>query len=118
IRLTNRADRNALAGEMASGNVVVKQSGEGLVVSLREIGFFRQRFRQIKPGSAGAFARLAEILRATNHDIRIEGPSDDVPIHNIRFSSHWDRSTAQATATVRLLMESERLRPKWLGASG
>jgi len=40
---------NALAGEIAAGNVVVRQSGEGLVVSLREIGFFDSGRMKSKP---------------------------------------------------------------------
>jgi chemotaxis protein MotB len=109
---------NALAGEIAAGNVVVRQSGEGLVVSLREIGFFDSGSDEIKASSAGAFARLADVLRQTNREIRIEGHTDNVPIHNSRFSSNWDLSAARATATVRLLIQSYGLRPELLGASG
>ena len=95
---------NALAGEIAAGNVAVRQSGEGLVVSLREIGFFDSGSDEIKASSAGAFARLADVLRQTNREIRIEGHTDNTPIHNSRFSSNWDLSAARATVTVRLLM--------------
>jgi len=109
---------NAMAGEIATGNVVVRQSGEGLVVSLREIGFFDSGSDEIKASSAGAFARLADVLRQTNREIRIEGHTDNVPIHNSRFSSNWDLSAARATATVRLLIQSYGLRPEVLGASG
>ena len=33
----------ALAGEIAAGNVAVRRTSEGLVISLREVGIFRQR---------------------------------------------------------------------------
>lgn len=108
----------ALTTEISAGDVVVRQTREGLVVSLREIGFFDTGSDEIKPGSAGAFARLAKILRATNREIRIEGHTDNVPIHNARFSSNWDLSTARATATVRLLIQTYGLRPELLAASG
>jgi chemotaxis protein MotB len=109
---------SALTAEIAAGDVVVRQTGEGLVVSLREIGFFDTGSDEIKPSSAGAFARLAKILRATHREIRIEGHTDNVPIHNARFSSNWDLSTARATATVRLLIQTYGLPPELLGASG
>jgi chemotaxis protein MotB len=118
FRLMKSQIENALAGEIAAGNVMVRQSGEGLVVSLREIGFFDSGSDQIKASSAGAFARLADVLRQTNRDIRIEGHTDNVPIHNSRFSSNWDLSAARATATVRLLIQNYGLRPELLGASG
>jgi len=106
---------SALAGEIS---VAVQESGEGLVVSLREIGFFDSGSDEIKASSAGAFTRLADILRQTDREIRIEGHTDNVPIHNARFSSNWDLSAARATATVRLLIQSYSLRPQLLGASG
>ena len=109
---------SALAGEISAGDVAVQESGEGLVVSLREIGFFDSGSDEIKASSAGAFARLADILRQTDREIRIEGHTDNVPIHNARFSSNWDLSAARATATVRLLIQSYSLRPQLLGASG
>src|SRR5437660_5792799 len=80
--------------------------------------FFRQRSDEIKASSAGAFAHLADVLRQTNREIRIEGHTDNVPVHNSRFSSNWDLSAARATATVRLLIPSYGLRPELLGASG
>ena len=109
---------SALAGEIAAGNVVVRQSGEGLVVSLREIGFFDSGSDEIKASSAGAFARLANVLRQTDREIRIEGHTDNVPIHNAHFSSNWDLSATRATATVRLLILRFGLRPEMLGAAG
>jgi chemotaxis protein MotB len=109
---------SALAGEISAGDVAVQESGEGLVVSLREIGFFDSGSDEIKASSAGAFARLADIVRQTDREIRIEGHTDNVPIHNARFSSNWDLSAARATATVRLLIQSYSLRPELLGASG
>jgi chemotaxis protein MotB len=108
----------ALTTEISAGDVVVRQTGEGLVVSLREIGFFDTGSDAIKPSSAGAFARLAGILYAANREIRVEGHTDNVPIHNARFSSNWDLSTARATATVRLLIQAYGLRPELLAASG
>ncbi len=52
------------------------------------------------------------------NDIRIEGHTDNVPIHNSRFASNWDLSTARATTTVRLLIQDYDFRPKRLAASG
>jgi chemotaxis protein MotB len=109
---------NALAGEIAAGDVVVGQSGEGLVVNLREIGFFDTGSDEINASSAGAFARLAGVLQQTDREIRVEGHTDNVPIHNARFSSNWDLSAARATATVRMLILRFGLRPETLGAAG
>lgn len=106
-----------LAAEIANGDVAVRSSREGLVISLREIGFFDSGSAEIKASSAAAFAQLAEILRESGSNIRIEGHTDNVPIHNSHFSSNWDLSTARATATIRLLI-TYKLKPELMTAAG
>jgi len=61
---------------------------------------------------------LAAILRQTNSDLRIEGHTDNIPIHNSRFRSNWDLSTSRATAKVRLLIQQYGFNPERLAASG
>jgi chemotaxis protein MotB len=106
-----------LAAEISNGDVAVRGSAEGLVISLREVGFFDSGSAEIKASSAAAFGQLAEILRENSSNIRIEGHTDNVPIHNSRFSSNWDLSTARATATIRLLI-SYKLKPELMAAAG
>ena len=108
----------ALAGEIATGDVAVRRTPEGLVISLREAGFFDSGSDELRPSSEEAFARLALVLQKSSSDIRIEGHTDNVPIHNSRFRSNWDLSTARATATVRLLMLRYGFSPQRLAASG
>jgi chemotaxis protein MotB len=91
---------------------------EGLVISLREVGFFNSGSAEIRPGSQGAFERLAKVLAEAPSDLRIEGHTDNVPIHNARFASNWDLSTARATTTVRLLVTNYGVDPRRLAAAG
>src|SRR6266436_2321703 len=66
----------ALAGEIATGNVAVRRTSEGLVISLREVGFFDSGSADIQASSQPAFQRLVEVLLATGSDIRVEGHTD------------------------------------------
>ena len=91
---------------------------EGLMISLREVGFFDSGSADIRPSSRPAFDRLAAVLQGANTDLRIEGHTDNVPIRNARFASNWDLSTARATETVRLLMSKYNFAPERLAASG
>jgi len=118
LRLLRGQIESALAEEIASGDVAVRNTGDGLVISLREVGFFDSGSDEIKASSANAFARLTAVLQQGNSDIRIEGHTDNIPIHNTRFSSNWDLSAARATATVRLLIQKYGFAPERLGASG
>jgi OmpA family/Flagella basal body rod protein len=47
-----------------------------------------------------------------------EGHTDNVPIHNSRYRSNWDLSTARATNTIRLLNTQYDFPPERLAASG
>jgi chemotaxis protein MotB len=87
FRVLRTQIEEALAGEISGGDVAVRSNGDSLTISLREIGFFDTGSDAIKASAAGAFARLAAILQPGQGDIRIEGHTDNVPIHNARFSS-------------------------------
>jgi len=110
--------QQALYAEIASGDVAVRETPEGLVISLREVGFFESGSAEIRASSLPAFERLANLLRESDYDIRIEGHTDNVPIHNTKFSSNWDLSTARATTTVRLLLVNFGFDPERLAAAG
>lgn len=108
----------ALSHEISGGDIAVRVTPEGLVISLREVGFFDSGSSDIRPSSRPAFDRLASVLHDTNTDLRVEGHTDNVPIHNARYNSNWDLSTARATATVRLFISKYRFDPQRLAASG
>jgi len=108
----------ALAPEIARGEVAVHSGAEGLVVSLREIGFFDSGSAGIQAHSQAAFRRMAKLLAAHKFSVRIEGHTDNVPIHNAQFHSNWELSTARATEMVRLLITEYQLPPEQLSAAG
>jgi chemotaxis protein MotB len=51
-------------------------------------------------------------------DIRIEGHTDNVPIHSGKYDSNWEPSTARATAIIKLFITKFALAPDRLSASG
>ena len=51
-------------------------------------------------------------------DIRIEGHTDNVPIHNDKYDSNWELSTARATEIIKLFITKFSLAPNRLSASG
>jgi chemotaxis protein MotB len=108
----------ALAGEIARNVVSLHMEADGLVISLREAGFFNSGSATIKPGSEAAFARVANILQEHSLAVRIEGHTDNVPIHTAQFASNWELSTARATGLVELLVEQHGISAERLSAAG
>ena len=108
----------ALAPEIQSRVVDIKARKEGLIVSLREVGFYESGSAAMRSSSTGAIDRLAAVLASRNENLRIEGHTDNVPIHNKYFNSNWELSTARATELVKLFIYNYHLDPGRLSASG
>lgn len=108
----------ALADEIQRREVALRIGSEGLVVSLREIGFFDSGSATLKPGSETSIKRIAGILRERAIRMRVEGHTDNVPINNSQFASNWELSTARATEMIKLLITQYGFSPIRLSAAG
>jgi chemotaxis protein MotB len=121
-----REDLNRLQGELtqtlsnqiASHTVSIQMGRDGLVISLREAGFFDSGSAIPKPGTLPILREIAASLARTSYDLRIEGHTDNVPIHTTEFSSNWELSTARATGIARLLLDDKLIGPERLSAAG
>ncbi len=109
---------SALQPEIRRHEVSVSMRQDGLVVSLEEIGFFDSGTATIRPGSLDAIARLAAVLKQRPENLRVEGHTDNVPIHNARFASNWELSTYRATEITRLMITQYGLSADQLSAAG
>src|SRR5262249_18381632 len=107
-----------LSPEIKRREVALRLDADGLIISLREIGFFDSGSAQVKPQAVGTVHRVASFLEARNCSLRIEGHTDNVPIHTPSFASNWELSTARATTLVKLLIEGEGFAPERLSAAG
>jgi chemotaxis protein MotB len=107
-----------LAPEISRQEVTLRYEPDGLVVSLSELGFFDSGSAEMKPKSRESFRRIAALLASRGYRLRIEGHTDNVPIHNAQFESNWELSTARATALVRSLILTYGYAPDRLSAAG
>jgi len=109
---------NTLAAEIKSKEISVHRDPDGLVISLREAGFFESGSARMKSTSQATFDRIATLLRQRGCSIRVEGHTDNVPIHNSQFSSNWELSVSRAMEIVRLLIVRDGYLPGRLSAAG
>jgi len=109
---------DALAPEIQRNEIAVSVGPDGLVVSLREIGFFESGSAKIRATSLDTFGRIAWLLAERKYRLRIEGHTDNKPIHNAQFGDNWELSTARATELVRLLITKYGFTPDRLSAAG
>ena len=107
-----------LSSEIEKGELGLRTTPDGLVISLREVGFFGSGSAAIKSSSKAAISHIATLLTEHQYRVRIEGHTDNVPIHNSQFASNWELSTARATELIRLLITDYKFPPERLSAAG
>jgi len=110
--------QQALQREISSHAVALHRETEGLVISLREFGFFDSGSAALRPEAMPALDRIASILAVRTCRLRIEGHTDNIPIHTAMMASNWELSTARSTELVRLLIVRYRFPPERLSAAG
>jgi chemotaxis protein MotB len=110
--------QEALQHEIALHAVALYRESEGLVISLREFGFFDSGSAALKPSALPALDRIASILAVRTCPLRIEGHTDNIPIHTAQMPSNWELSAARSTELVRLLIVQYRFSPARLSAAG
>jgi chemotaxis protein MotB len=54
----------------------------------------------------------------TPYDVRVEGHTDNMPIHNDEFDSNWELSSARATRIARIILALRAIPPERLSAAG
>jgi chemotaxis protein MotB len=104
------------AGHIPPGSVTMRITTEGLVISLHEAGFFPSGSAEVRAASIPMLSSLAKTL--PTGPLRIEGHTDNVPIHTAQFATNWELSTARATAIARLLLDRGPIDPANVSAAG
>jgi chemotaxis protein MotB len=91
---------------------------EGLTVSISNAGFFEAGEAVLRGEMVQTLDRLARMFKAQEHDLRIEGHTDNIPIRTAQYPSNWELSACRATALVRFLIERHGYDPRRLSALG
>jgi chemotaxis protein MotB len=107
-----------LADAIAAGRLELIEDARGLVVSLPERATFAPASTEMTPVALELIARVAAAVQTFDRPLRIEGHTDNVPIHTREFHSNWELSTARAATVIRFLIERVAFDPRRLSAAG
>src|SRR5262245_5907387 len=106
-----------LADELQSEKLQLIVDRRGVTLSIPEAGTFAIGRDELSDAAKELVARVAGTLDGFSNSVRVEGHTDDVPIHNLRFASNWDLSAARASRVVEFLI-ARGLNPTRLSATG
>ena len=94
-----------LEAELSAGRLELKLEPRGLVISLRQSAFFPSGEDAIAPNTYATIEKLAAVIRSLPNPVQIEGHTDSIPIHNERFKSNWELSSARAIAMLDVMCD-------------
>ena len=107
-----------LAKAIGANQVSLEMDHRGLVISIREAGSFAVSSADLSMDAQTILAEIGRPLVNIANSVRVEGHTDNVPIHTERFASNWELSTARATTVVRFMIERAGIRPQRFSAAG
>jgi len=109
-------DENIAKHILSATNVDLHMGDQGLIISLREGGFFGSGSSEVRPD---ALPILYAIINALPHQpMRVEGHTDNIAIHTLQFPSNWELSTARAASITRILIQRGIVQPDQISAAG
>src|SRR5438128_9372685 len=85
-----------LADELSSERLELIVDRRGVTLSIPEAGTFAVARDELSETAQQLVARVAGTLAGFSNAVRVEGHTDDVPIHNVRFASNCGLSAARA----------------------
>lgn len=106
-----------LREDLAAERLELVEDRRGLVLAVPEAFSFETGRADLSGAAAGLMGRVAGVLRTLPNAVRVEGHTDNTPIHTPRFTSNWDLSTARATEVVAFFIDAG-LTPDRLSAAG
>lgn len=107
-----------LVKQGAQHKVFLTITRRGLIVSLKEAGFFDSGQAQIKPDAYELINTISEVMTQYNNPLRLEGHTDNIPISSAQFPSNWELSTARATNGLKYLLKHFDVDPDKISATG
>jgi len=115
-RVEQIIQKQLATGLMHPGDLTLRPTSEGLVLSLQEGGFFDSASAQLRPAAIPTLELISASLPAT--PIRIEGHTDNLPIRSALYPSNWELSSARASAITHFLLDHSHANPSQLSVAG
>lgn len=108
----------SLDQEIRAGRIQLTELQGKVTVRMAEKVLFPSGSAVINAEGKQTLQKVAEAFKGVKgRIIRVEGHTDNVPIHTERFPSNWELSAARAIAVVRYLQD-RGVDPEVLGAAG
>lgn len=97
---------HALEPLVRDGQVRVTQSSLGITVEINASVLFSPGQAKLANNSSLTLQAVAHVIKGHEHEIHVEGHTDNLPIQTENFPSNWELSSARASSVIRLFIEN------------
>ncbi len=104
--------------EIQNGDVSLRMEPRGLAISFRQAAVFDSGDDMVKSSAYAPIQKVAHAVSLVPNLVRLEGNTDNIPIHNERFRSNWELSSARSIAILNLLVDRFGVSKSRLGVAG
>jgi chemotaxis protein MotB len=117
---TGEADSiDRAVGEFAAQpGINVRYSKDGVHISFEDGLFFNFGRADINPSGFAFLNKMTVLIQKIRYAVRVEGHTDNVPIHTKRYPSNWELSIARAVSVVKYFVDVGKINPQRLSAVG
>lgn len=104
--------------ENLGGELKLRFTREGLVITLTESILFDPGSAVLKPNAISVLLELSKILAGIPNDLRVEGHTDNTPIRTPIYPSNWELSSARAASVAKFLIDKGGIDPRRVAIAG
>ena len=87
-------------------NVKYERSKDRIHFSISNPMLFESGSSDVKSIADDILEQIARVLAMVPFEVRVEGHTDDIPIHTARFPSNWDLSASRALSVVQKFIDN------------
>ena len=102
----------------AQSGINVRYSKQGIHISFEDGVVFNFGQSDINAKGFAFLDKMAVLIQQNTYAVRVEGHTDNVPIHTQRFPSNWELSIARAVGVVKYFIDAGKINPQRLSAVG
>ena len=103
--------------QIQAGKMEIRETRDGVSINIPEKLLFDTGKADIRPDSRAILDSIAVFLDSIQNPLRVEGHTDNVPIHNDLFASNWHLSVARSMNVGYYFLNS-KLPPRRLSLAG
>lgn len=107
-----------IEGEKLEKKIETFADQRGLIIRMVDTTLFLVGKAELTVEAKRILDKVARYILDIPNQVRVEGHTDNVPIHNQEFKSNWELSTARATEVIKYLVETHRFSPHRISAAG